>query len=104
MLLGKIESSQYTLLAGNLQLDVDRITKKVNSNDVVSSLKITTEQDLKMSLYRHWTVDNSLMYSLHTTCKLKLWSRRGERRLQELLAEMGYVYRFLYLLVNRLKY
>lgn len=54
-----------------------------------SSLKISFERDLRLALYRHWSVEASLRHSIYTACKLKLWTLRGEKKMQELLAEMG---------------
>ena len=52
---------------------------------------------LQLALYRHWTVEASLRHSMYPAVKLKLWTLRGEKRLQELLAEMGCVfYSFMY--------
>lgn len=44
---------------------------------------------LQLALYRHWTVEASLKYSMSTAVSLRLWSIRGEQRLKEVLAEMG---------------
>lgn len=44
---------------------------------------------LQLALYRHWTVEASLKYSMPTAVSLRLWSIRGEQRLKEVLAEMG---------------
>lgn len=44
---------------------------------------------LQLALYRHWTVEASLKYSMSTAISLHLWSIRGEQRLREVLAEMG---------------
>lgn len=44
---------------------------------------------LSLALYRHWTVEQSLRHSMYTAVRLKLWTIRGEKRLHQLLAEMG---------------
>lgn len=88
LLLNKIEFSQYRVMANTLSLDVERLSRKLSHNDVTGSMKVKVEQDLKLCLYRHWSVTSTLMYSLHTAVNLKLWTRRGERRLLELLADM----------------
>nr|CAD7442212.1 unnamed protein product [Timema bartmani] len=54
-----------------------------------TAVRITYDKDLQLALYRHWTVEASLKNSSYTACKLKLWTLRGEKRLFELLAEMG---------------
>lgn len=88
LLLNKVELSQYQQMAGTLSLDVERLSRRHAHNDVANTMKVKVEQDLKLSLYRHWSVANSLMYSLHTAVSLRMWTRRGERRLLELLADM----------------
>ncbi|GLG94444.1 CDC45-related protein, partial [Gryllus bimaculatus] len=46
-------------------------------------------QRLQLALYRHWTVEASLRYSRYSATKLRLWTLRGESKVQELLAEIG---------------
>lgn len=89
MMMGKIENTQYTVEIDNLQRHVNRLTNRTNDTDVLTSLKIHFENDLRLVLYRHWSVEASLKYSMYTACKLKLWSLRGDKKLQELLADMG---------------
>lgn len=44
---------------------------------------------LQLALYRHWSLVESMRHSLYTATTLKLWTLKGEKRLHELLAEMG---------------
>lgn len=92
MLLGKIENSQYSIEIGPLQSHANRLQNKTNDTDVLTSLKITFEKDLRLTLYRHWSVESSLKYSMFPAVKMKLWSLKGDKRLHELLADMGYVF------------
>lgn len=89
MLLGKIDNTQYTLEIGPLQSHVTRLQNRTNDTDVTTSLKITFEKDLRLTLYRHWSVESSLKYSMFPAVKMKLWSLKGDKRLHELLADMG---------------
>lgn len=89
LVLGKIESSAYILETGKIQLHVSRLTNKNSDNSLQTALKINLENDLHLALYRHWSVHDSLKHSMYSACKLKLWTARGEKRLQELLVEMG---------------
>lgn len=50
---------------------------------------LTEQHSLQLALYRHWTVESSLRYTMFTAIALKLWAIRGEKRLYQLLAEMG---------------
>jgi cell division control protein 45 len=88
-ILGKIENTQYVLATGELQAHSNRLKNRSNDADVSTSFKITYEKDLKLILYRHWSVESSLKYSMFTACKMKLWSHRGGKKLHELLADMG---------------
>lgn len=89
LLLGKIESSVYTLEIDNIQSHVSRLTNKTNDQSNLSASKIHFENDLHLVLYRHWSVLESMRYSIYVACKLKLWTLRGEKKLHELLVEMG---------------
>lgn len=90
LILGKIESSTYTLESDNIQSHVSRLTTKSNDQTQThNATKITFENDLHLALYRHWTVIESMRNSMYCSCKLKLWTLRGEKRLHELLVEMG---------------
>lgn len=90
MLLGKIENTHYTLEIGPLQAHASRLQNKTNDTDVMTSLKISFENDLRLTLYRHWSVESSLKYSMFPAVKMKLWSLKGDKKLHELLADMGF--------------
>ncbi|XP_054283737.1 cell division control protein 45 homolog isoform X1 [Macrosteles quadrilineatus] len=58
-------------------------------SNYTTATRVTGDKDLSLTLYRHWTVEQSLRHSLETATRLRLWTIRGEKRLQQLLAEMG---------------
>lgn len=89
ILLGKIENAQYLLETDNLHAHVRRLQNRTVDTDILTSLKINFENDLKLVLYKHWTVESSLKYSMYTACKMRLWTMRGHKKFQELLADMG---------------
>lgn len=92
LLMGKIESSSYTLELDHIQSHVNRLTNKMTNNDHTNNMtltKITFENDLHLVLYKHWSVIESMRYSRYSACKLRLWTLRGEKKLYELLVEMG---------------
>ena len=60
----------------------------------VNCLKITFESELQLTMYRHWSLFESLCHSDYTFCKFKMWSLKGKKRLHEFLADMGSVKRF----------
>lgn len=93
-ILSKVESQASILEEGTLQTHVSRLAHKQGINnekqqEQQSSVRITYDKDLRLVLYRHWTVEASLRHSMPTAVALRLWSIRGEQRLKELLAEMG---------------
>lgn len=90
LLMGKCESSTYTLQTQKIQSHVTRLNNKMNGNTVTNtSIKITYENDLYLALYRHWSVKESIKNSVYSACRLKLWTLNGTKKLNELLVEMG---------------
>ncbi|EZA48863.1 Cell division control protein 45-like protein [Ooceraea biroi] len=93
-ILSKVESRVAVLEEGSLQAHVSRLTHRQGidtdkQQQQRSIVKVTYDKDLQLALYRHWTVESSLKYSMSTAVSLRLWSIRGEQRLREVLAEMG---------------
>lgn len=93
-ILAQVETVQYTLVAHELQMEVERLNRRnapdsTSQNASSTAMQLTPTPDLHLSLFRHWTIEKSLTCSMYSLCKMKLWSKRGERRLQELLADMG---------------
>ncbi|CAI9565437.1 unnamed protein product [Staurois parvus] len=52
-------------------------------------MRIAFEYDVRLSLYQHWSLYESICNSCYTSATLKLWSVQGQKRLQEFLADMG---------------
>ncbi|XP_024942736.1 cell division control protein 45 homolog [Cephus cinctus] len=91
-ILGKVETSASVLEAGSLQAHVSRLSHRHVTDEnqsQQSTVKVIYEKDLQLPLYRHWTVEASLKHSIVTAVSLRLWSAKGEKRIKELLAEMG---------------
>lgn len=59
------------------------------SNLSVNLLKIKEISDLDISLYRQWSIIQSLSHSPSTFIGFKLWSEKGERKLLKFLGDMG---------------
>lgn len=89
LILGKIENSAYITECDKIQSHVSRLTNKASDQNIQTAIKINYESDLHLALYRHWSVHESLKHSMYSACKLKLWTLKGEKRLHELLVEMG---------------
>ncbi|ETN60403.1 hypothetical protein AND_007978 [Anopheles darlingi] len=88
-LLGKLESSSYTLLMQRIQSHVSRLTNKASDQAIQTSVKIVFESDLQLALFRHWSVLDSFRYSYYPACRLKLWTYKGEKVMHEMLVDMG---------------
>lgn len=88
-ILEKIESSTYVLESDKMQSHVSRLTNRSSDKTLQTAIKINYEKDLQLALYRHWSIYESLRNSRYSACNLKLWTLRGEKRVHELLVEMG---------------
>ncbi|TKS78328.1 Cell division control protein 45 -like protein PORC-PI-1 [Collichthys lucidus] len=44
---------------------------------------------LRLTLYQHWSLYESICNSCYTSCNFKLWTLNGQKKLQEFLADMG---------------
>lgn len=44
---------------------------------------------LRLALYQHWSLHDSLCNTCYTAARFKLWSLHGQKRLQEFLADVG---------------
>lgn len=90
LLLGKCESSTYTIETQKIQSHVSRLNNRMNGHSNTShSIKVTYENDLYLALYRHWSIKESITNSVYSACKMKLWTLNGKKKLDELLVEMG---------------
>ena len=52
-------------------------------------LGFQAEAELNLSLYRHWSVTNSLRHTPYTAAKFKTFSIKGETKVSEFLADAG---------------
>lgn len=88
--MNKIEQEKYILIAASMQSHVSRHNRIENGAvNAVSCIKISFERDLNLTLYRHWTLYESMIHSQYTACKFKIWTLKGESKMKQLLAEIG---------------
>lgn len=90
--MGLIVDQKYTCELQVLQLHLSRLTSaSQNESDANRSqfYRVTAQKDLKLVLYRHWNVQASLRHTICSAVKLKLWTVRSEKRLYQVLAEIG---------------
>nr|CAH0109028.1 unnamed protein product [Daphnia galeata] len=92
-LLGKVDSKTSVLDNGKLQSHMIRLAHLSqhggDSTGTKDALYITHEKDLNLSMYRHWSLLESLKYSPQTASHFQLWTLKGEKKLNEFLAELG---------------
>ena len=62
-----------------------------DSSSIVSvdCMKISSEKELRIYLYRHWTIWESFYNSLFTMSQFKLWSLKGQRKHLDFLSSIG---------------
>lgn len=52
-------------------------------------LRVEFTDDMYLPLYRHWTIQESLLHSLPITSSIKVWTNQGSKKIKELIALMG---------------
>ncbi|XP_053557908.1 cell division control protein 45 homolog [Bombina bombina] len=88
----RITQMKYVTDVGTLQRHVSRHNHRNEDEEnslSIDCMRIAFEYDLRLSLYQHWSLYESICNSCYTTASLKLWSVQGQKRLQEFLADMG---------------
>lgn len=88
----KITHMKYITDVATLQRHVSRHNHKNEDEEnslSIDCMRISFEYDLRLSLYLHWSLYESICNSCYTSCNFKLWTLNGQKRLQEFLADMG---------------
>nr|XP_023503860.1 cell division control protein 45 homolog isoform X1 [Equus caballus]XP_044631417.1 cell division control protein 45 homolog isoform X1 [Equus asinus] len=88
----KITQMKYVTDVGVLQRHVSRHNHRNEDEENALSVdctRISFEYDLRLALYQHWSLHESLCNTCYTAARFKLWSVHGQKRLQEFLADMG---------------
>ncbi|KAM4857221.1 cell division control protein 45 homolog [Urocitellus parryii] len=88
----KITQMKYVTDVGILQRHVSRHNHRNEDEENTLSVdctRISFEYDLRLMLYQHWSLHDSLCNTSYTAARFKLWSVHGQKRLQEFLADMG---------------
>lgn len=47
------------------------------------------DQELRFTLYRHWSLENAMYHSAYVAGKLSIWREKGVAKLRGLMAKMG---------------
>uniref|UniRef100_A0A674ELT2 CDC45 cell division cycle 45 homolog (S. cerevisiae) n=1 Tax=Salmo trutta TaxID=8032 RepID=A0A674ELT2_SALTR len=88
----KITHMKYVTDIATLQRHVSRHNHRNEDEDnslSIDCMRISFEYDLRLALYQHWSLFESICNSSYTSCNFKLWSMHGQKKLQEFLADMG---------------
>ncbi|KAM8960724.1 cell division control protein 45 homolog [Pelodytes ibericus] len=88
----RITQMKYVTDVGTLQRHVSRHNHRNEDEEnslSIDCMRIAFEYDLRLSLYQHWSMYESICNSCYTSASLKLWSVQGQKKLQEFLADMG---------------
>ncbi|XP_057602609.1 cell division control protein 45 homolog isoform X2 [Hippopotamus amphibius kiboko] len=88
----KITQMKYVTDVGLLQRHVSRHNHRHEDDEhalSVDCMRISFEYDLRLALYQHWSLHDSLCNTCYTAARFKLWSLHGQKRLQEFLADVG---------------
>uniref|UniRef100_A0A8C0PDQ6 Cell division cycle 45 n=1 Tax=Canis lupus familiaris TaxID=9615 RepID=A0A8C0PDQ6_CANLF len=88
----KITQMKYVTDVGILQRHVSRHNHRNEDEEHALSVdctRISFEYDLRLALYQHWSLHDSLCNTCYTAARFKLWSVHGQKRLQEFLADVG---------------
>ncbi|KIK77725.1 hypothetical protein PAXRUDRAFT_36749 [Paxillus rubicundulus Ve08.2h10] len=79
------EVSRLNPLPTGITNDVDTISA-LSPDD----LSIRATEELRFTLFRHWTLYDAMFHSSYVAGKLGVWKERGRKRLTGLLAKMGF--------------
>lgn len=88
----KITHMKYITDVATLQRHVSRHNHKNEDEEnslSIDCMRISFEYDLRLTLYQHWSLYESICNSCYTACNFKLWTLNGQKKLQEFLADMG---------------
>lgn len=91
MLLNKLDEASYISECVDFQQHITRLQHRGSSapEERGVSLNIEYHKHLRLALYKNWTIESSMMHSVATAVKFKLWTYDGVKKLHEMLAKMG---------------
>ncbi|XP_068559651.1 cell division control protein 45 homolog [Cebidichthys violaceus] len=88
----KITHMKYVTDIATMQRHVSRHNHRNEDEEnslSIDCMRISFEYDLRLALYQHWSLYESICNSCYTSCNFKLWTLNGQKKLQEFLADMG---------------
>ncbi|XP_061529399.1 cell division control protein 45 homolog [Phycodurus eques] len=88
----KVTHMKYVTDIATMQRHVSRHNHRNEDEEnslSIDCMRISFEYDLRLTLYQHWSLYESISNSCYTSCHFKLWTLNGQKKLQEFLADMG---------------
>ncbi|KXJ28983.1 cell division control protein 45 homolog [Exaiptasia diaphana] len=86
----RVDSEKYVSDAETLHEHVMRHNHGTDENGVsINCMKIAFDAELRLALYRHWSLFDSICHSNYTACRFRVWTMKGKKKLHEFLADMG---------------
>lgn len=86
----KFDDDKFMLDTANLQNHVARLNNRAEGESIaVDSLKVSSETELDLVLYRHWSIAHSIRHSPYISSKFKAFTLKGEYKISEFLADIG---------------
>ncbi|XP_031550751.1 cell division control protein 45 homolog [Actinia tenebrosa] len=86
----RIDSDKYVSDAESLHEHVMRHNHGTDENGVsINCMKIAFDTEMRLALYRHWSLFDSICHSNYTACRFRVWTMKGKKKLHEFLADMG---------------
>ncbi|XP_012680965.1 cell division control protein 45 homolog [Clupea harengus] len=88
----RIPNMKYVTDIATLQRHVSRHNHRNEDEEnslSIDCMRISFQYDLRLALYQHWSLYESICNSYYTSCGFKIWSINGQKKLQEFLADMG---------------
>jgi len=84
----KIEDDKYLMDTAQLQNHVVRLNADTEERSR-GELKLSFERGLKLTLMRHWSLFEAIKHTSYMVMKFRLFSFKGERKLLDLLVDLG---------------
>ena len=85
----KYDLYQSLFLDEVVRLNHEPLTSRIPNPDDRS---ISKSDELRFMLFRHWNLYDAMLHSGYVAGRMGIWKEKGRKRLQGLLAKMGYVF------------
>jgi len=86
----KLDDDKYMLDTADLQNHVARLNNRAEGESIaVDTLKVFSETELDLVLYRHWSISQSIRHTPYSASKFKAFTLKGDYKISEFLADIG---------------